>query len=133
MSLNKVVLSVLFLVIAGCASAPTQESAGSLPSASGSGIEQLQARIAKLEEENLSLRQHLDTAKEAEVRMPAGKEIQAALKNAGFYSGNIDGAIGTQTKEAIKKFQVANNLNPDGAVGSKTWSLLKKYLQEKTE
>lgn len=130
MSLNKIVLSALFLFIAGCASAPTQESAGSLPSASGSGIEQLQTRIAKLEEENLSLRQQLDTAKEAEIRMPAGKEIQSALKNAGFYSGNIDGAIGAQTKEAIKKFQAANNLNPDGTVGSRTWEKLSEYLKQ---
>jgi murein L,D-transpeptidase YcbB/YkuD len=133
MSLNRIALSVLFLFIAGCVSAPTQEGAAPLPSASESEIQQLQARLTKLEEENLSLREQLDTAKEAEVRMPAGKEIQSALKNAGFYSGNIDGAIGTQTKEAIRKFQAENNLNPDGAVGSRTWSLLKKYLQEKTE
>lgn len=133
MRLDITVLLVSFLFIAGCASTPIKEGTGSIPSASGSGVQQLQARIAQLEGENLSLRQELEETKQAEVRMPVGKEIQAALKNAGFYSGNIDGAIGTQTKEAIKKFQAANNLNPDGAVGSRTWSLLKKYLQEKTE
>lgn len=133
MNLPKIVYSALFLFIAGCVSAPIQESAAPPAPDYESEIQQLQARLTKLEEENLSLRGQLETVKEAEVRMPAGKEIQAALKNAGFYTGDLDGNIGTQTKEAIKKFQAANNLNPDGAVGSRTWSLLKKYLQEKSE
>lgn len=133
MSLGKIVLPVLFLFIAGCVSAPIQESAAPPAPDYESEMQQLQARLTKLEEENLSLKGQLETAKEAELRMPGGKEIQSALKNAGFYSGDTDGVIGAQTKEAIKKFQAANDLNPDGAVGSRTWSLLKKYLQEKTE
>lgn len=130
MRLGITVLLVSFLFIAGCASTPVKEETGSIPSASGSGVQQLQARIAQLEGENLSLRQELEETKQAEVRMPTGKEIQAALKNAGFYSGNIDGAIGAQTKEAIKKFQAANNLNPDGTVGSRTWEKLSKHLKQ---
>lgn len=130
MRLGIAVLLVSFLFIAGCASTPVKEETGSIPSASGSGVQQLQARIAQLEGENLSLRQELEETKQAEVRMPTGKEIQSALKNAGFYSGNIDGAIGTQTKEAIKKFQAANNLNPDGSVGSRTWEKLSEHLKQ---
>jgi murein L,D-transpeptidase YcbB/YkuD len=68
-----------------------------------------------------------------EVRIPTSEEIQTALKNAGFYTGEIDGKIGSQTKEAIMNFQKENNLNPDGAVGSKTWSILCKYLKEKAQ
>jgi peptidoglycan hydrolase-like protein with peptidoglycan-binding domain len=63
--------------------------------------------------------------------MPSAKEIQAALKGAGFYSGELDGVIGPATKEAIRKFQEANQLTPDGVVGSKTWAILEKYLEEK--
>ena len=33
------------------------------------------------------------------------KQIQRALKSAGFYQGPIDGKIGSKTKEAIIKFR----------------------------
>ncbi len=57
------------------------------------------------------------------------KQIQEALKNAGYYDGNVDGKIGPKTKAAIKEFQRNNNLIDDGKVGPKTWSILKTYLQ----
>lgn len=56
------------------------------------------------------------------------KNIQATLKNAGFYSGAIDGKIGKKTKTAIKNFQKANGLTVDGVVGKQTWAKLKKYI-----
>lgn len=54
-------------------------------------------------------------------------EIQQALKNAGFYSGTIDGKIGPKSRQAIESFQAANNLTVDGKVGSKTWAKLAPY------
>jgi len=60
------------------------------------------------------------------------KEIQTALKNAGFYSGSIDGKIGKQTKKAIREFQSANGLKADGIVGPKTRDLLIQYLTQET-
>lgn len=59
---------------------------------------------------------------------PTKKEIQTALKNAGFYNGEIDGKFGPQTKSAVEAFQSANGLKVDGTVGPQTWNLLKKYL-----
>lgn len=56
------------------------------------------------------------------------KDIQKALKNAGFYTGSIDGKIGPKTKGAIMEFQKAKALKVDGKVGPKTWSELEKYL-----
>jgi murein L,D-transpeptidase YcbB/YkuD len=56
------------------------------------------------------------------------KDIQSALKNAGFYDGKIDGIKGEMTKKAIKAFQRANGLRDDGVVGPKTWDLLCAYL-----
>ena len=58
------------------------------------------------------------------------KEIQTALKNAGYYSGSIDGKIGKQTKKAIREFQSANGLKADGIVGPKTRDLLLQYLTQ---
>jgi murein L,D-transpeptidase YcbB/YkuD len=56
------------------------------------------------------------------------KQIQLALRNAGFYQGLIDGKIGPQTKRAIKAFQKANGLKADGIVGKRTSAELNKYL-----
>jgi len=59
---------------------------------------------------------------------PTIKEIQEALKNAGFYSGLVDGKSGPLTKKAIEEFQKANGLKVDGKVGPSTWVLLSKHL-----
>lgn len=59
---------------------------------------------------------------------PTDKEIQTALKNAGYYNGAIDGKIGPMTKKAIEEFQRANGLQVDGKVGPKTWGVLVKFL-----
>ncbi|MFA5200112.1 MAG: peptidoglycan-binding domain-containing protein [Candidatus Omnitrophota bacterium] len=64
---------------------------------------------------------------------PSNKQIQTALKNAGYYQGNIDGKIGKNTRQAIKDFQKANDLTADGKVGKKTWSVLKEYLDKKVK
>ncbi len=59
---------------------------------------------------------------------PTTRDVQTALKNAGFYTGKVDGKSGPMTKKAIEDFQKANNLSADGKVGPKTWSLLSKHL-----
>ena len=52
------------------------------------------------------------------------RQIQARLRNWGYYSGNIDGIFGTQTKNAVIAFQKANGLTPDGIAGKKTLAAL---------
>lgn len=59
---------------------------------------------------------------------PSVEEIQAALKNAGLYSGSVDGKVGPKTKQAIEDFQKANGLKADGVVGPMTWGVLSKHL-----
>lgn len=59
---------------------------------------------------------------------PTAKDIQLALKNAGLYSGAIDGKLGPASKKAIEEFQKANGLEIDGKVGTKTWAVLGKHL-----
>ena len=66
--------------------------------------------------------------KEDSVYQPTDLQIQRALKNAGFYKGDIDGKIGPKTLQAIKDFQKAHGLTPDGKVGLKTWAVLKVFL-----
>ena len=64
---------------------------------------------------------------------PTVNEIQTALKNAGFYSGTVDGKLGPNTKKAITEFQKSQGLVADGKVGPKTWDLLSKYLNPVTK
>lgn len=55
------------------------------------------------------------------------KQVQIALKKAGFYKGDIDGKQGPRTKEAIRVFQKARGLKVDGVVGKATWQALSRY------
>lgn len=48
------------------------------------------------------------------------KQIQQKLKEWGYYKGNVDGVYGSQTQQAVKKFQKANGLKVDGIAGEKT-------------
>lgn len=47
-------------------------------------------------------------------------DIQRALADKGFYSGNITCTIGPKTTEAIENFQRDRGLNVDGVVGEDT-------------
>lgn len=63
---------------------------------------------------------------------PSKKEIQEALKAAGFYQGAIDGKLGPQTREAIRSFQQVHGLKVDGVVGRQTWEKLSPYLSSQS-
>ena len=57
------------------------------------------------------------------------KNIQALLKNAGFYKGMTDGKFGPQTKQAILDFQKKHGLKTDGKIGYETLTQLSKYRE----
>ena len=61
------------------------------------------------------------------VLQPTTRDMQQALKNAGFYQGAVDGKMGGQTRAAIKEFQRVNGLKDDGVVGKQTWVKLEAY------
>ena len=48
------------------------------------------------------------------------KQIQTKLKRWGYYNGSIDGIYGTQTVNAVKRFQRKNGLTQDGIAGPAT-------------
>jgi len=56
------------------------------------------------------------------------RDIQRALKNAGYYTGPIDGKLGPKSRKAIKEFQSDNGLKVDGVAGKKTKAALGTYL-----
>ena len=65
---------------------------------------------------------------------PSVSDVQQALKNAGLYTGSVDGKSGPKTKAAVVEFQKQSGLTPDGKVGPRTWEKLKMHLnQEQTQ
>ena len=69
------------------------------------------------------------TTDENIIRVAASvQDVQKALKGAGYYSGSIDGKLGSGSKQAIREFQKDHNLKADGIVGKGTWAELKSYL-----
>jgi peptidoglycan hydrolase-like protein with peptidoglycan-binding domain len=62
---------------------------------------------------------------------PTVKDVQVALKNAGYDPGKIDGIMGPKTREAIMAFQKTHSLKLTGKADEATWALLKDYLNKK--
>jgi murein L,D-transpeptidase YcbB/YkuD len=129
-----VILMMGFFALSGCVTTKSPTASSTVPA---TAVQEYQAKINSLEmelnrlkDENYSFRKQLEAAGKREVRMPSATEIQTALKKAGIFKGMIDGKIGPETKEAVKKFQQGNGISPDGVVGSKTWALLSKYLDK---
>lgn len=48
------------------------------------------------------------------------RDVQRALRAAGYYTGSIDGKIGPMTDKAIRKFQKDHGLKVDGILGPRT-------------
>jgi membrane-bound lytic murein transglycosylase B len=52
-------------------------------------------------------------------------ELQHLLNNLGFDSGTPDGVAGSRTREAIRAYQLQNNLLADGYVSYEKLSMLR--------
>lgn len=112
-------------------------------------IQALEVQLQEKDQEIINLRESLakemqekeDLSKKLSTTKPIGevksrpnvKQIQIALKNAGYDPGPIDAKMGKRTREAIRAFQKAKGLAVDGKVGRITWELLREYLYTKTK
>ena len=52
------------------------------------------------------------------------EKAQLILKEAGFYNGEIDGAIGTGSKRALREYQIKNGLTDTGELDDKTLAFM---------
>ena len=140
-----VVLAVLAMVASGCAGPGARQELSRLQSQVGL----LEERVGQLERSGTGGLSSLpagesgvDTsviitppgsvaaprsADSASSAKPSTRQIQQALKNAGFYQGAVDGKSGPLTKDAVKEFQRVHGLTDDGVVGRQTWTKLKAY------
>jgi outer membrane murein-binding lipoprotein Lpp len=151
----------VFLLISGCATSATKRmnSLETKTAALEAKVESLEQRQSSIESQSGESRESVGYLKGKVESAPRGpstvvvtgnagnegylyksgnvsltdKDIQIALKNAGFYNGPIDGKIGKKTKKAIRELQKANSLKADGKVGPKTKDLLLQYLNQGTK
>ena len=56
--------------------------------------------------------------------------IQGRLAHLGFLEGEIDGNFSPETKQALKVFQLSQNLEPTGEIDARTKTLLKMLTGE---
>lgn len=106
------VIAGLLIVSTGCANSKTYKKT----SAPDSGREETVTALA---------------AQDRSVAPMTNKEVQIALKNAGYYAGSIDGILGSRSRDAIRKFQQDNGLKDDSVAGPKTQEKLRKYVNTK--
>lgn len=52
------------------------------------------------------------------------REMQAKLQEYGYYQGEIDGAYGNQSRQAVEQFQYMHGLAVDGIAGRRTLTVL---------
>ena len=53
-------------------------------------------------------------------------KLQKRLQQLGYFKGSITSYFGNSTWEAVKQFQLNNELPPNGIVNSQTWKVLEK-------
>ncbi|WP_341529410.1 peptidoglycan-binding domain-containing protein [Nostoc sp. UHCC 0302] len=58
-------------------------------------------------------------------RGEAVKTAQNALKQQGFYTGNVNGVFDNKTRSAVIKFQRSKGLKADGIIGQRTLASLR--------
>ena len=142
MGIRFLLVCCMLIMMAGCATTNTKEQ--------DLQAQRLQGRVNYLEQELqnkdkaiIFLQNELSAAKETSASPSyqkakshretpsmrlSKKQIQKALKKAGFYKGPVDGRLGPKSRKAIKEFQKANGLRADGVVGKRTREKLGKYL-----
>ena len=139
-----VLLAGILMVLTGCATTQSGQSAGDLQLRVSDLENQVAAKDAEIKDLKYTMKdmaydldrtktQHSPTSK-ADVysknddilRVNVSPEkVQKALKAAGYYKGNVDGKLGTGSKAAIAKFQKDHGLKVDGIIGEQTWRELK--------
>jgi peptidoglycan hydrolase-like protein with peptidoglycan-binding domain len=131
---------VLLIMAAGCATMSTQKddvislknqivALETKVQQKDAEIDSLRKALSQTTEEKYAAAKRTSLQAEATTK-PTTRQIQTALKNAGYDPGPIDGRMGKATRTAIKEFQKANNLGVDGKVGKQTWSVLGQYLDK---
>ena len=61
------------------------------------------------------------------------KSMQEVLKKENFYDGNVDGVLGSGTRNAVKKYQKSHKLPADGFLSKELLEFSKKSSKSNVE
>lgn len=136
------VIAVGMFVLNGCATVSKNDELSN--QGLRNKISALEAQLSEKDNELNALKESTGTGKVGQEAAPSvsssveinhfdARMIQTALKNAGYFQGEVDGKMGKKTRQAVREFQKANNLSADGKVGKNTWAVLKEYLESKAK
>ena len=112
---------LILSVSAVCVDAKSRRSTSS--SGSGKAAESASSKSKSTKSAKGKSRKGVQSAKRSAPRQSAPTperymEIQQALANKGYFTGEVNGVWGSESVEALKKFQAAQNLSPDGKLGA---------------
>lgn len=97
---------------------------GARKSAAPKGSNQKPRRVASAQTKGKKGRTYVSRssrpARQSSPTFERYSEIQKALAAKGFYNGSTDGRWDSESTEALKRFQAANDLKPDGRIGALT-------------
>ena len=96
-----------------------QQSQNSMP-----GQNNMPANQASGNQNNTAFRENNMNGTAMQQPSSTVRTVQRDLLQRGFYSGAVNGILGPQTREAIRKFQRTNNLNDTGRLDQQTLSRL---------
>ena len=96
---------ILGFILSGCATSGNVGAPDPEIARLQNKVDVLESELRQKQDENLILKEKIAELDKKPFKLPTGKDIQTALKNSGFYKGDVDGQIGSKTKQAIKKFQ----------------------------
>ena len=125
------IIIVSMLILPGCSGYKTQRLQESIESLSGrvDSLERRQGYVeTKVEVQEVTYDTGNTTNTNEKISAMSCRDIQSALKEAGYYDGPIDGKLGPKSRKAIKAFQVDMGLKIDGIAGTKTKKALLQYL-----
>ncbi|HNX81888.1 MAG TPA: peptidoglycan-binding domain-containing protein [Candidatus Omnitrophota bacterium] len=126
---NTLYVVLCALLLAGCASAAKRTTPASTTIPESNAYD-LSSQVTTPEATTASVETSTATVKSTRTPLSLSKkEIQTALKKAGFYNGPVDGVFGPQSRKAIKAFQKAKGLGVDGLAGMKTREALLNYVE----
>ncbi len=124
-----ILLSVF--VLPGCSSYKTQRMQEEIDSLS-TRVDSLEKRQeypeTKVEVQEVSYRQEDTISINEKIAAMSSRDIQSALREAGYYDGAIDGKLGPKSREAIREFQTDKGLKVDGVAGTNTKKALLQYF-----
>ena len=138
-----VFLTGLLVVLGGCATTQSGQSATDLQLRVSDLENQIAAKDAEIKDLKYTMKDMAYDLDRTKTRQPktsktdvyvknddilrvnvSPENVQRALKAAGYYKGNVDGKLGSGSKAAIKKFQKDHDLQVDGIIGNQTWKEL---------